>query len=178
MIIMLLSLAQNRTMIVLLDMKHNRNSFDCEKDLLNNYLKSQAGQDIKRKLAACFVLVNKEADCIQGYYTLSNNSIPPSCFPESIKNKLSQSYESIPTTLLGRLAIDRNFKGKGLGKILLIDALRRSSEISKEIGSFAVVVDPIDREAELFYEKYDFIKLPDSEKMFIAIKTLNELFDK
>jgi len=178
MIIMLLSPAQNRTMIELLDKKHNRRNFDCGKELLNNYLKVRAGQDFKRKLSACFVLVDKETDCIQGYYTLSNNSIPLSCFPEPIKRKLPQSYESIPTTLLGRLAIDRKFKGKGLGKILIIDALRRSYEISKEIGSFAVVVDPIDREAELFYERYDFIKLPDSEKMFIAIKTLKELFDK
>ncbi len=178
MIIMLLSLAQNRSMIELLDKKHNRNEFDCGTELLNNYLKAQAGQDIKRKLSACFVLADKKTDCIQGYYTLSNNSIPLSCFPESIKRKLPQSYNSIPTTLLGRLAVDRNFKGKGLGKILLIDALRRSYEVSKEIGSFAVVVDPIDRKAELFYERYDFIKLPDSEKMFIAIKTLKELFKK
>ena len=178
MIIMLLSLAQNRPMIELFDKKHNRKDFDCGKERLNNYLKVQAGQDIKRKLSACFVLADKVTDCIQGYYTLSNNSIPLSCFPEPIKRKLPQSYDSIPTTLLGRLAVDRNLKGKGLGKILLIDALRRSYEISKEIGSFAVVVDPIDREAELFYERYDFIKLPDSKKMFIAIKTLKELFDK
>mgnify|MGYP002621159699 FL=1 len=177
MIIMLLSLAQYRTMIELLDKKHNRNEFDCEKELLNNYLKTQAGQDIKRKLSACFVLADKETYCIQGYYTLSNNSIPLSCFPEPIKRKLPQSYNCIPTTLLGRLAVDKNFKGKGFGKILLIDALRRSYELSKEIGSFAVVVDPIDRDAELFYERYDFIKLPDSEKMFIAIKTLKELFE-
>jgi hypothetical protein len=59
---------------------------------------------------------------------------------------------------------------------LLIDALKRSYEASHEIGSFAVVVDPIDKEAEKFYEKYDFIKLPDSGKMFIAIKTLKKLF--
>lgn len=174
---MILPLAHNRTMIELLDKKHNRNGFDCGKELLKNYLKIQAGQDIKRKLSACFVLADKETDCIQGYYTLSNNSIPLSCFPEPIKSKLPQSYNSIPTTLLGRLAIDKNVKGKGLGKILLIDALRRSYELSKEIGSFAVVVDPIDKEAELFYARYDFIKLPDSEKMFIAIKTLKELFE-
>ncbi len=123
------------------------------------------------------MLADKETDCIQGYYTLSNNSIPLSCFPEPIKRKLPQSYDSIPTTLLGRLAVDKNVKGKGFGKILLIDALRRSYELSKEIGSFAVVVDPIDKEADLFYERYDFIKLPDSEKMFIAIKTLKELFE-
>lgn len=178
MIITHLCLIQNNAMIELLNKKHNRKEFDCGKELLNNYLKHQAGQDIIRKLSVCFVLVENSTDFIQGYYTLSNNSIPLKCFPEHIKNKLPQSYKSIPTTLLGRLAIDKNYKGKGLGKILLIDALRRCYEISKEIGSFAVVVDPIDRAAELFYEKYDFINLPDSKKMFVAIKTLKELFEK
>jgi len=177
MIIILLSQTQFRIMIELLDKKHNRNDFDCGKELLNNYLKNQAGQDIKRKLSACFVLAEKETNNIQGYYTLSNNSIPLSSLPEHIKKKLPNSYDSIPTTLVGRLAIDKNYQGKGFGKILLIDALKRSYEISKEIGSFAVVADPIDKEAELFYEKHDFIKLPDSEKMFIATKTLKELFD-
>jgi GNAT superfamily N-acetyltransferase len=75
------------------------------------------------------------------------------------------------------LAIDKNYQGKGIGKILLIDALKRSYEISQKVGSFAVVVDPIDKEAEDFYTKFDFIKLPDSQKMFIAIKTLEILFD-
>jgi GNAT superfamily N-acetyltransferase len=78
---------------------------------------------------------------------------------------------------LGRLAIDKSQQGKGIGKVLLIDALKRSYGISHEIGSFAVVVDPINLEAENFYEKYDFIKLPDSGKMFIAMKTLHELFN-
>lgn len=163
-------------MIELLDKKHNRDDFDCGKDLLNNYLKNQAGQDIKRKLSACFVLAESTSGKIQGYYTLSNNSIPLSSFPEHLQKKLPRSYISIPTTLLGRLAIDTKYQGKGIGKILLIDALKRSYEISQEIGSFAVVVDPIDEEAEKFYEKYDFIKLPDSGKMFISMKTLTQLF--
>lgn len=163
-------------MIELLDKKHNRDDFDCGKELLNNYLKNQAGQDIKRKLSACFVLAESTSDQIQGYYTLSNNSIPLSSFPEHIQKKLPRSYISIPTTLLGRLAIDTKYQGKGIGKILLIDALKRSYEISQEIGSFAVVVDPIDEEAEKFYEKYDFIKIPDSGKMFISMKTLTQLF--
>lgn len=178
MIIIHLSPVQNKAMIELLDKKHNKKEFDCGNELLNNYLKTQAGQDVKRKLSVCFVLVDKSTDLIKGYYTLSNNSIPLSCFPEQIRKKLPRSYKSIPTTLLGRLAIDEKFKGKGLGTILLIDALRRCYEISNEIGSFAVVVDPIDSEAELFYEKYDFIKLPDSKKMFITIRTLKELFEK
>lgn len=164
-------------MIELLDKKHNRADFDCGKELLNNYLKHQAGQDVKRKLSACFVLAESATNTIQGYYTLSNNSIPLSSFPEPIQKKLPKAYGSIPTTLLGRLAIDQRYQGKGIGKILLIDALKRSYSISEEIGSFAVVVDPRDQEAEAFYEKYDFIKLPDSGKMFIATKTLKELFE-
>jgi GNAT superfamily N-acetyltransferase len=174
---MLLPQSRNSEMIELLDKKHNREGFNCGKELLNNYLKNQVGQDIKRKLAACFVFSDKETNFIHGYYILSNNRIPLSGVPERIRKKLPQSYTSIPATLLGRLAIDKNHQGKGLGKILLIDALKRSFEISKVIGSFAVVVDPIDEEAIQFYEKYDFLKLPDSAKMFIAMRTLNELFD-
>ncbi len=174
---MLLLQDHSTMMIELLDKKHHRSGFDCGKELLNSYLKTQAGQDIKRKLSACFVLAEKKTNHIQGYYTLSNNSIPLRSFPEQIRKKLPCSYVSIPTTLLGRLAIDKSCQGKGFGKLLLIDALKRSYEISKEMGSFAVVVDPIDREAELFYATHDFIKLPDSQKMFIATKTLKELFD-
>jgi GNAT superfamily N-acetyltransferase len=162
-------------MIELLDKNHNRDNFDCGKELLNNYLKTQARQDFKRKLAICFVLCNNKNN-ILGYYTLSNNSISLNSFPESIRKKLPTSYHSIPTTLLGRLALDKNHQGVGIGKILLMDALKRSFDISQKIGSYAVVVDPIDEEAEKFYEKYDFIKLPGSGKMFIATKTLQELF--
>lgn len=163
-------------MVELLNKNHNRTDFDCGKELLNNYLKNQAGQDIKRKLSACFVLLESKTNNIQGYYTLASNSIPLNSFPENLQKKFPKSYTSIPTTLLGRLAVDIKYQGKGVGKILLIDALKRSYDISEEIGSFAVVVDPLDDEAEKFYEKYDFIKLPDSKKMFVAIKTLHHLF--
>ncbi|MBO9618224.1 MAG: GNAT family N-acetyltransferase [Niabella sp.] len=163
-------------MIQLLDKKHHRNNFDCGKGPLNDYLKHQAGQDAKRELAACFVLAESGTNDILGYYTLSNNSIPLGSFPEQVQKKLHRSYHSIPTALLGRLAIDIKCQGKGIGKILLIDALKRSYDLSTKIGSFAVVADPLDVAAERFYEKYDFIKLPDSKKMFIAMKTLKELF--
>lgn len=163
-------------MTELLDKKHNRKEFNCGKELLNNYLKTQATQDVKRKLSACFVLADSETNVVQGYYTLSNNSIPLNSFSDQIRNKLPQSYKSIPTTLLGRLAIDKKYQGNGIGKILLIDALRRSYNNSQKIGSFGVIVDPMDEEAKSFYLKYDFIELPDSEKMFIATQTLKALF--
>lgn len=162
--------------IEILDKKHKRDEFDCGNEQLNNYLIHQAGQDMKRKLSVCFVITESSSNRILGYYTLSNNSISLDYFSEEIQKKLPRTYKSIPTTLLGRLAIDKKQQGKGIGEKILIDALKRSHNLSKEIGSFAVIVDPIDIDAERFYIKYDFIKLPDSGKMFIAIKTLHQLF--
>src|SRR5690554_506291 len=150
-----------------LNARHKKSDFYCGKEMLDNYIHKQASQDIKRKLSACFVIKETETDLIKGYYTLSNNSIPLELVPNEIRKKLPRSYEVVPATLLGRLAIDNKFQGQGIGKLILIDALKRSYEISKTIGSFAVVVDPLDRDAEKFYEKYGFIKLPDSKKMFL-----------
>jgi len=155
---------------------HKKSNFSCGKEMLDVYIHKQANQDIKRKLSACFVINEKETNLIKGYYTLSNNSIPLKFVPNQIQKKLPRSYEFIPTTLLGRLAIDTKFQGQGIGKLILVDALKRSYEISKTIGSFAVIVDPIDQAAENFYEKYGFIKLPDSEKMFLPMKTISQLF--
>ena len=156
---------------------HNRSDFSCGKEMLDVYLHKQANQDVKRKLSVCFILNDGETNCIKGYYTLSNSSIPPEYTPGHIRKKLPKSYASIPTILLGRLATDQRFQGQGIGKLLLIDALKRCHQISKTIGSFAVVVDPIDQQAENFYTKYGFIKLPDSGKMFLPMKTVNELFE-
>ena len=145
--------------------------------MLDLYLHRQANQDVKRKLSACFVLADPETQLIKGYYTLANNSLPLDLLPTKLRRKLPKSYTSISTTLLGRLAIDHRFQGKGIGKLLLIDALKKSYLISKTLGSFAVIVDPLDTDAERFYEKYGFIKLPDSGKMFIPMQTLKELFE-
>ena len=160
-----------------LNSQHRKNKFSCGKQILDTYLHRQANQDIKRKLSACFVIIDQESNLIKGYYTLSNNSIPQKFIPKKFQKRLPKTYSFIPTTLLGRLAIDIHFQGKGIGKLLLIDALKRSFEISKSIGSFAVIVDPLDKEAEMFYDKYGFIELPDSGKMFLPMKTIKELFE-
>ncbi|AHW59580.1 Acetyltransferase (GNAT) domain-containing protein [Draconibacterium orientale] len=160
----------------LLNRQHNRTNFHCDEKLLDVYLKRQAGQDVRKRLSACFVLTAYESNEVIGYYTLSNNSIPLQLVPEVYRKKFPSSYESIPTTLLGRLAIDKNYQGKGLGEFLLVDALKRSYEISQTSASFAVVTDPINNKAAEFYEKYGFQKLPDSGKMFIPMKTLSDLF--
>ena len=158
-----------------LDSKHKKSEFTCGNTYLDNYLQKQAKQDIKRKLSACFVL-SSEGNEIKGFYTLSNAGIPRELIPEDISKKLPRAYESLPVTLLGRLAINEKNKGQGLGKLLLIDALKRSYEVSKVIGSMAVIVDPIDEDAIGFYNKFGFITLPDSGKLFLSMKTIEQLF--
>lgn len=160
----------------LLNAKHKKAEFSCGKPILDNYFHRQAKQDVKRQLAACFVWEDSESGLVKGYYTLSNSGVDSKYIPDSFRKKLPSSYDSIPTTLMGRLAVDKRFQGTGAGKLLLIDALRMSYETSSSIGSFAVVVDPLDPEAEKFYAKFGFIALPDSGKMFLPMRTIKELF--
>jgi len=160
----------------LLDKSHNRAEFDCGKKSLDNYIQQQVSQDVKKKLAVCFV-ISDESNIVKGYYTLSNSSISQNDIPEKFSKRLPSSYNNIPVTLLGRLAVDKSIFGKGIGEYLLMDALKESYRVSKKaIGSFAVVVDPIDNEAISFYEKYDFIMLPGSGKMFLSMNTISKLF--
>jgi len=157
-----------------LESKHRKSEFSCGNIHLDNYIQKQAKQDIKRKLSACFVM-SDENNNIKGFYTLSNAGIPRAVIPEEISKKLPRAYESLPVTLLGRLAINEKNKGQGLGKLLLIDALKRSYKVSKVIGSMAVIVDPIDENAVKFYHRFGFILLPDSQKMFLPMKTIEQL---
>jgi len=158
-----------------LDSSHDKKNFLCGKELLDNYLHTQAKQDVKRKLSACFILsVRKE---IKGYYTLSSATIQRDLLPQEIIKKLPPSYKDLPATLLGRLAIDSRYQGQGLGELLLIDALKRSYDtLISSIASISIIVDPIDEGAVMFYKKYGFILLPDSGKMFIPMDTVSKLF--
>lgn len=160
----------------LLNAKHRKAEFSCGKLILDNYFHNQAKQDVKRQLAACFVWVDAESGLVKGYSTLSNSGVEPKYIPDSFRKKLPPSYTSVPTTLMGRLAVDTRFQGTGAGKLLLIDALRMSFETSSSIGSYAVVVDPLDTDAERFYAKFGFIALPDSGKMFLPMRMIKELF--
>jgi predicted GNAT family N-acyltransferase len=160
----------------ILDSSFNKDEFTCGKSVLDDYLHRQASQDSKRKLCVVFVL--PEDKTIKGFYTLSNDSISRELVPEEIVNKMPKSYKNLPTTLLGRLAIDKRFTKLGLGELLLLDALKRSYFISKSsLGSMAVVVDPLDEDAVTFYARYGFVKLPDSGRMFLTMKKISNLFE-
>lgn len=161
-----------------LNKKHDKQSFSCGNELLDTYLKKQARQDVERKLAQCFILTQEPNETeILGYFTLSSHSISRTSLSDELIKKLPLSYQHLPVTLLGRLARDAKFKGQDIGNLLLIDALKKSYDVSvNTIASMAIVVDPIDTHATIFYSVYGFIQL-ESGRMFLPMSTLANLFN-
>lgn len=162
--------------IVNLQQKHERGNFDSDTPLLDNYIRKQASQDVRKDLSVCYVLADKDNNVI-AYYTLSGNSIPQEGMPDDLMKKLRlpSSYRDLPAVMLGRLAVDKRHKGKRYGELLLMDALNRCLIASKHVGSLAVIVDPIDQKAIDFYTKYGFHLLKGSKRMFITMQTLRQL---
>lgn len=157
-----------------LDAQHNRSDFECGVEPLDRYLKQQASQDMRRKIAALFVLVDQDIDSIAGYYTLAATAIRLAELPPEITKKLPK-YPLVPATLLGRLAVDQRYQGQGVGSFLLMDALRRS--FNSEIASMAVVVDAKDDKARDFYEHHQFIPFPEqSQRLYLPMATIAKLF--
>ena len=82
-----------------------------------------AGQDVRRRIARVFVCTAGEADAVLGFYTLSALSIDLASLPEQLSRKLPR--HPVPCALIGRLAVDRSAHGRGLGRMLLADAVKQ-----------------------------------------------------
>jgi len=144
--------------IALLGSGHDRSTFTSGSLPLDRYLREQATQDIRRRVAACFVALTDERR-VAGYYTLASASMLLADLPAATAKKLPR-YPTVPAVRMGRLAIDKAFKGRGLGAALLADTLERAAR--SEIASYALVVDAKDEEAAGFYRHHGFIAFPDT----------------
>ena len=135
---------------------HDRGAFSCGVAPLDRYLREQAGQDARRRVAAPFV-ASADGVKVLGFYTLSATSIQLAEVPDTLAKKLPR-YPRLPATLLRRLATDLSARGVGLGRFLLVDAIIRA--VRSEIASFAFVLDARDEAAASFFERESFIRLP------------------
>ncbi|NDK97904.1 MULTISPECIES: GNAT family N-acetyltransferase [Photorhabdus] len=155
-----------------LDNRHDRSSFHCGVSSLDNYIRKQARQDVKRRVSRVFVVADTEySNTIVGYYTLSTLSIELHQLPEAIARKLPRY--PVPAALLGRLAVDQAAQGHGIGKMLLVDAIKRTLAVSDEIAIYAIVVDAIDEQAQCFYEQFGFSLLSSgSRRLFLPLKPI------
>jgi len=161
----------------LLGPAHHRAAFSCGVEALDDYLRKQAAQDVKKRVAVAFVLT-PDGKTIAGYYTLSQYAVELDAIPEALAAELPK-YPFVPASLIGRLAVGNQFRGQGLGELLLMDALNRCRSGSKQVASAAVIVDAKDERAAAFYKKYGFIDLPKTPKrLFLPMATVEKLFVK
>ncbi len=151
--------------IVPLAGNHDRASFTCGAEPLDRYFRQQASQDVRRRIATCFVIVEAATGAAAGYYTLAATSVLLRELPETMAAKLPR-YPTVPAVLLGRLAVAGSFQGRKLGAVLLADAVSRAARA--DIASFAVVVDPKDDAARRFYQRHGFLNLPPPERRMLV----------
>jgi GNAT superfamily N-acetyltransferase len=154
---------------------HNRDGFTCGNAVLDAYLRTQAGQDLRRRVAAVFVATARVDDrTVLGYYTLAQASVSLDAIPVPLRKRLPR-YPYVPVTLLGRLAVSLSAQGRGLGAQLLGDALRRSLAAASEVASAGVIVQPIDDAAAEFYAHFGFAELGEAPRcQFIPMQTVHD----
>lgn len=133
---------------------HDRASFSCGNERLDRYLVAQAGQDVRRKIANCFVACEPGVTVIAGYYTFSAASIALNELDDALQRRLPR-YQQVPAALIGRLAVDRRYQSRELGSALLIDAAERAAH--SDAAVYALLVDAKDEQAAAFYRKHEFI---------------------
>lgn len=155
------------------DRKHDRKSFDCGVAALNRYIVEQAGQDIRRRAAACYVAREEAESAVAGYYTLSAGDVPLASLPDDMAARLPR-YPVVPVARIGRLAIDLTYQGKRLGSALLWDAASRA--LRSEMAVFALAVEAKDDPAAAFYVHLGFTAFKDMPKLLVLpLATLGKL---
>ncbi|OCG75890.1 GCN5 family acetyltransferase [Gilliamella sp. Occ4-3] len=137
----------------LLNEHHDFTSFDCEELSLNEWLKKKSLKNQKSGAYRTFVICDNNK--VIGFYCLSTGSIQHRQL--TLSRFKRNMPDPIPVIILGRLAIDKNYKAKGLGAALLKDAILRSKEVSKQVGSRALLVHSLTDEANAFYIKFGFV---------------------
>jgi GNAT superfamily N-acetyltransferase len=138
--------------------QHDRMHFTCGQPDLDDWFRRRASQDERRNITRVFVATD-DALGVVGFYCLSSFTLAFEDLPEEIARKLPR-YDAVPAALVGRLARDERAKGKGLGELLMADAIRRILGASETLAVFAIVVDAKDSRAATFYEGFGFLRFP------------------
>ena len=154
---------------------HDRDAFSCGVDSLDRYLRAQAGQDVRRRANGVLILVATDAaETVLGYYTLCATSLPQGDIPAAARKHIPR-YPLASATLIGRLAVSRTRQGGGLRSLLLADAVERAYASAETVGSSMLVVDALNERAAAFYESFGFQPLPESLRLVLPMRSIEEL---
>ena len=152
--------------------EHDLSGFDCGEPALNDWLRDRALKNESRFSRTYIVCDGHRA---VAYFCISAGAVERGSAPGKVRRN---APDTIPVSVIGRLAVDRNYAGKGLGADILSDALRRIAIASQSIGIGAVLVHAKDDAAKRFYlSTAEFIEYPDdSRTLFLPIETVIAAF--
>jgi len=157
-----------------LSAEHDRASFHCGEEALDRYFQTQATQDIRRRVANCFVAVDAASGQLAAYYTIAAASVPFVDLPTEQAKRLPR-YPTLPAVRIGRLAVDERFHRRGLGAALLMDATRRTLQSPPAV--YALVVDAKNDTAVAFYQRHGFRTLSSQPRtLFLPLATAQKAF--
>jgi ribosomal protein S18 acetylase RimI-like enzyme len=157
-----------------LNRSHNRTGFDCGVKELNDFLNNLARQNLKKGLSRTFVLTGKRVpEEILGYYTLSVFEVSA----EKLPHRFAKKYKgSLPAVKIARLAVAKGLQKQGIGKKMIINAIKRVINISENVGVIGLFVDAKNKGAKEYYLKFGFIALSDHPlSLFLPLNTLLQM---
>ena len=155
--------------VELLDGRHKLEGFTCGKPSLDLWLQNFSRSNQLRGFTRTFVVCDD--DKVVGYYGLAPTVIEPNAVPRRIRT--GRPPDPIPCLLIGQLAVDSRYKGKGIGSALVKDAFLRCVAGADIVGGRAIIVRAIDEEAEQFWQSWGFI--PSRDNSSILIRSLEDI---
>jgi GNAT superfamily N-acetyltransferase len=147
---------------------HQLAAFTCGEASLDDWLRHRA---LKSEGATARTYVVCAGDLVVGYYCLATGSVARAHTPRSLRRH--GTPDPVPVMVLGRLAVDTRYQGKGIGAGMLRDAMYRALQVSRSVGCAAILVHALDQPAVDFYVKYGFIEFPGGARtLFLPLTTI------
>lgn len=150
---------------------HALEGFDCGQPALNNWLLKYAQQN--QNAGASQTYIGLVDGIIAGYYSLAVGQVEYADAPERLQKGLARY--PIPIMLLARLAVHKDWQGRGIGRALLKDAVLRTLQAADIAGIRALAVHAKDDQARRYYEQFDFAASPsDPLHLFVLLKDIRK----
>ena len=135
----------------------DREAFDCGRELINQWFRRHAWRNQQTGVTRTNVVCDVATGAIVGCVALSAAQIERAFLPKSAQRN---QPDPLPAVLLGQLAVDRRYQGRGYARSLMWFALMTSVRFSKDVGCFGVLTHPLDDELRAFYRRFGFEDLP------------------
>jgi len=149
---------------------NERADFDCGRDSLNSWFRRHAWQNQVSNVSRTSVMIDDASGKVAGYVTLCAGQIQRAHLP---KPQQRNRPDPVPALLLGQLAVDLRFQGRGCARSLMLFALTTALRASSQIGCFAVVTHPLDEAVRAFYAQFGFAELPGDPARSMCVRMID-----